>query len=201
MNTLRPFLASSLALWASVVCAQYKVVGPDGTVTYTDRPPTEAKAQAVPISGIGGRVDTASLPQALRPIAGRYPVTIYTTPGCAPCEQGRALLTQRGIPFAEKRIDTDADTAALVKLTGERNLPVLTIGTQQLKGYQSNDWQGYLDAAGYPKTSALPPSYRNPAATPLTTPVAATKPAEPRKPESTTPKAPPADPNAPNIRF
>ena len=201
MNTLRPFFASSLALWASVVCAQYKVVGPDGTVTYTDRPPAEAKAQAVPISGVGGRVDAANLPAALRPIAGRYPVTLYTSPGCAPCDQGRSLLTQRGIPFAEKRVETDTDTAALAKLTGDRNLPVLTIGTQQLKGYQSNDWQGYLDAAGYPKTSALPPSYRNPASTPLTTPAPATKPVEQRRPEPTAPTAPPADPNAPKIRF
>lgn len=201
MNTLRPFLAGSLALWASVVCAQYKVVGPDGTVTYTDRPPAEAKAQAVPISGIGGRVDAANLPLSLRPIVGRYPVTLYTSPGCAPCDQGRALLTQRGIPFAEKRVETDADTAALAKLTGERNLPVLTIGPQQLKGYQSNDWQGYLDAAGYPKTSELPSSYRNPASTPLTTPQPATKPVEQRKPEPTAPKAAPSDPNAPKIRF
>jgi hypothetical protein len=80
-------------------------------------------------------------------------------------------------------------------------LPVLTIGSQQLKGYQSNDWQGYLDAAGYPKTSALPASYRNPASTPLTTPAPAPKPVEQRRPEPAAPTAPPADPNAPKIRF
>ncbi|MFD2451576.1 DUF4124 domain-containing protein [Ideonella paludis] len=67
MNTLRPFLASCVALWASAVCAQYKVVGPDGTVTYTDRPPPDAKAQAVPVSGVGGRVDAANLPRPCGP--------------------------------------------------------------------------------------------------------------------------------------
>jgi len=44
---------------------------------------------------------------------------------------------------------------------------LLTIGGQSIKGYSDGEWTSYLDAAGYPKQSALPPSYRPAAAEPL----------------------------------
>jgi hypothetical protein len=34
-------------------------------------------------------------------------------------------------------------------------VPVLLVGTKQLKGYLESDWDAALDSAGYPKT-ALP---------------------------------------------
>ncbi|TDM06741.1 MAG: NrdH-redoxin [Ideonella sp. MAG2] len=155
----------------------------------------------MPVSGRGGRVDPASLPVTLRPVVSRYPVTLYTASGCGPCDQGRSLLLQRGIPFVEKSVNTDEDAQALAQLSGDRNLPVLSIGSQQLKGFQSKDWHGYLDAAGYPQSSTLGPGYRNPAPSPLAIPKPAPAPAQPRQPEAAAPRPAPSDPNAPKIRF
>lgn len=147
----------------------YRVVGPDGRVTFSDQPPVAAPASGVTAAAPGGGSGAAgaALPYELRQVANRYPVTLYTGPDCVPCGSGRALLNGRGVPFAEKTVTTNDDIAALKRLSGETALPFLTIGGQQLRGYSDTEWGQFLDAAGYPKTSQLPSAYRNPPASPL----------------------------------
>lgn len=158
---------------SSPAWAQYKVVGPDGRVTYTDRPPVDRPSQAVKSSGAAG--DNAALPYALRSVVARYPVTLYTSSACAACDAGRALLKARGVPFTEKTVTTSDDARALQSREGTNQVPVVRIGSKQIAGYEQGEWTSYLDAAGYPSQSALPPTYRHPAATPLA-PAAAPKP-------------------------
>jgi glutaredoxin len=153
--------------------AQYKVVSPDGRVTYTDTPPSTSGGSKV--TKLGERISIVSetpLPIELRQPASRYPVTLYTTKTCPPCDAGRQLLRQRGIPFNEKLVVTGPDVEALERLTGARQAPALTIGAQALSGLASDSWNAYLDSAGYPRESKLPANYQYPAAAPLTEPPA-----------------------------
>lgn len=146
----------------------YRIVGANGQVTFSDKPPTTADNATV--LGAGGRPigqAAAVLPLELRQVAGKYPVTLYTSESCSPCALGRELLSRRGIPFSEKTIDTLEDSEALQRISGASSLPFLTIGGQQIKGFSDSEWTQFLDAAGYPKTSLLPPGYRTPPATPL----------------------------------
>ena len=200
------------ALLATGVSAQgvYRVVGPDGKVTYSDQPPP-ASANARPVGGASAAgSSSAALPSELRQASGRYPVTLYAGADCAPCDSGRNFLVARGIPFAEKTVASGDDIAAFKRLSGAASLPLLTVGAQHLKGYSESEWTQYLDAAGYPKKSVLPASYRRAAPTALveTAPVAAApaaprdtgverkRPAEPTE----TPVTPPVD-NPGGIRF
>lgn len=157
----------------------YRIVGPDGKVTFSDQPPPAASNAKVTAAGADGNrgVATASLPFELRKVVGQYPVTLYTGENCSPCVMARAMLSARGVPFAEKTVSTNQDTQALQRLSGESSLPFLTIGSQQLKGFSDSEWNQFLDAAGYPKTSMLPSGYRQAAATPLVTVAPATAPA------------------------
>jgi len=195
-------LAAVSVLAAVPAAAQYKIVGPDGSVTYTDRPPPTTAAKVTAIGRRGGApVSTdADLPFELRQIVARFPVTLYSAADCAPCDSGRQLLQQRGIPYTERRIVTEDDAAALERAVGGRTVPALTIGAQALRGLSQGDWSSYLDAAGYPRESKLPRGYQAPAATPLTeraTPVArAASAAAPPPVDTETP--PPA---ATGIRF
>ncbi|MFL6693318.1 MAG: glutaredoxin family protein [Ramlibacter sp.] len=187
MSVVRTFparrLAAAIAL-ATVACAAgaqsvYRIVGPDGKVTFADKPPATpgAKADAAAFTPLGGTAGgNANLPFELRQVASRYPVTLYTGTDCAPCGSARAYLASRGVPFTEKTVSTNDDIAALQRLSGSNSLPFLTIGGQQIKGYSDTEWGQYLGAAGYPGTSQLPASYRQPAATPLVA-TAAPKPA------------------------
>lgn len=161
-------VCAALLLAAGLAQAQtvYKIVGPDGKVTFSDQPPvTAAKVteSAAKAAGANGPV----LPFELRQVVGKYPVTLYTSGDCAPCGSGRALLSSRGIPFTEKTVTTAEDAQALQRISGESSLPFLTIGAQQIKGFSDAEWTQFLDAAGYPKASVLPPQYRRPAASPL----------------------------------
>lgn len=147
----------------------YRIVGPDGKVTFSDKPPQDAKAnvQATTPAATAGAGAGASLPFELRNTANRYPVTLYTGPNCAPCGSGRNFLAGRGIPFSERTVSSNDDIEALQRLSGSASLPFLTIGGQQIKGYSEVEWGQFLDAAGYPKTSQLPPGYRQAPAAPL----------------------------------
>ena len=177
--------------------AQYKVVGPDGSVTYTDRAPTEAGVKVQPmrrdgslpaptaaaattpaaaaaasttVAGNAAAAAQAALPFQLRGVVARFPVTLYSTADCAPCASARSLLLQRGVPFTERSVASDDDIAALQRLTGGRSLPALTIGAQALRGLQEGEWQSLLDLAGYPRDSRLPRSWSPAPASPLVAP-------------------------------
>lgn len=154
----------------------YRIVGADGRVTFSDKPPvsTEQGKVAAAVAAPAAAAPSGSMPYDLRQVMSRYPVTLYGAPECAPCASGRAMLTSRGIPFSERSVTTAEDIAALKRLTGETSLPFLNIGSQRIKGYSEAEWTQYLDAAGYPKTSMLPSSYRQTGASPL---VAVDKPA------------------------
>jgi glutaredoxin len=167
------FLAGVAAI-AVVATAQaqqvYRIIGPDGKVTFSDKPPQQPANTKVTSSRGGTVVETGDgvgLPLELRNVIQRYPVTLYTMPDCGPCDSGRSMLRTRGIPFAERTVSSAEDSAALRRLAGDTTMPILTIGSQQLKGYSDGEWTQYLDLAGYPKTSQLPGSYRNPAPSPL----------------------------------
>lgn len=198
-----------LMLTAASPChAQYKVVGPDGKVTYTDRAPASSNGKITSLTARGGTaVGDATLPLELRQAAARYPVTLYVTAGaCEPCESARQLLRQRGIPVAEKQVQSPEDSEALERLSGGRDAPTLTIGSQTLRGLAPEVWNSYLDAAGYPRESRLPASYQYPPATPITERREASGtrpvPARPVPPtDADTANAPRAPANASGIKF
>jgi len=198
------FVSMLLAGAALPAWAQYKVIDANGRVTYTDRPPVTSNDKIQPMRATGGpAAATSNLPFELRQIAERYPVTLFTGEACEPCVSAKTLLRQRGIPFVEKTVKTDADIAAFRRAEASGELPVLRIGAQQLRGYNDAEWVSYLDAAGYPKQSQLPPSYKAPEAAPLVD----AKPAAPAAPTAAAaaqraPALPPALEASPSgIRF
>jgi len=201
LTTLR--LLSLAVLFASApLYAQYKVVGPDGKVTYTDRPPAQATGKVTELGGRGSvAADNAALPLELRQAASRYPVTLYASVGaCDPCDSARQLLRQRGIPYSEKSVQSPEDADALERLSGGRDAPTLSIGSQTLRGLAPEVWNSYLDAAGYPRESRLPPNFAYAPATPL---VARAAPPAARAAETPTerPAAAPVPPANSNIKF
>lgn len=194
---------ATAALLSTAALAQqvYRIVGPDGKVTFSDRAPA-ANAEGTAV-GAGPRSggSAEALPYALRQVATRFPVTLYTSSDCVPCNSARNLLINRGIPFTERTVSTNEDIDALKRMSGESSLPFGTIGAQQLRGFSDTEWTQYLDAAGYPKQSQLPPNYRRPAAAPLVAVPA--QPAAPAADKASTaparrPSAPPAAPTGPS---
>lgn len=207
MNHAKKLSLLLMLLAASVQAQQlYKWVGPDGKVTYSDTPPPAAAKQVEKKAVSAGGVAASNLPYELAEVARNSPVTLYTSASCAPCDAGRTMLTGRGIPFTEKTVSTKDDAARLRQAGGDEQLPLLVVGRNKLKGFSSGEWAASLTAVGYPQTSKLPPSYRNPpaeAAAPAVKTVAANKPSDSEQAASAPAESlPPATGNAPpGFRF
>lgn len=147
----------------------YRIVGADGKVTFSDKPPA-TRDDKTTATGRGGKaleIGNSPLPYELNQVAGRFPVTLYTGSNCGPCGAGRTLLSSRGVPYSERTVSTNEDIEALMRISGENSLPFLTIGGQKIKGFSDSEWTQFLDAAGYPTSSKLPGNYRSPAPAPL----------------------------------
>ena len=187
----------ALSLLSALALAQYKYVGPDGKVVYSDQPPP-ANTKGVQKTNISGNAgpSTATLPFALQAPARNFPVTLYTAGGCEFCTTARAHLNKRGIPFTEKTITTTEDNAAFKAATSANSLPVMLLGNGKQVGFDGDIWDAALNAAGYPTTNQLPPGYKQ---TPPTS-AAPEKPAaaDAKKADATTAaggsSAPPAPP-------
>jgi glutaredoxin len=163
-------LLAMAAMTAATAQTVYRIEGADGKVTFSDKPPlSDDKVTATGRNGRNIELGANPLPFELRQPASRYPVTLYTSATCNPCNTGRSFLSARGIPFAERTVNTSQDSDALTRLGGDNTLPLLTIGGQKLKGFSDQEWNQYLDAAGYPASSKLSAGYRNPAPSPLVT--------------------------------
>ncbi|WP_085314673.1 DUF4124 domain-containing protein [Derxia lacustris] len=194
---------------ATPALAQFKYVDEKGVTVYSDRPPPANARTSQPIElGKGAQPADAGagLPYALAQAVRKAPVTLYTQASCAPCDQGRSLLLARGVPFTERTLSTRDDLDAFRKLGFDDFLPAVMIGATRLVNIAPEQWQAALDSAGYPKTSQLPRSWRNPAPAPLVE--ARAQPVEPAAaPAAATPEPAPATPAAavpatpPGFRF
>jgi glutaredoxin len=159
-------LTLTMVLAAGAASAQvYKWVDAKGVTHYSDQPPAPsaaAKAKVEIKSFSGGGSPLADLPPELAEVVRNRPVTLYTTADCEGCNQARAMLLARGVPYSEKTVTTAEDQAALKKAGSNGQLPLLLVGRGKLIGYEQSSWEVMLGDAGYPAQKILPPTYRNP---------------------------------------
>ncbi len=189
-----------LVAWAAQAQSVYRIIGPDGKVTFSDKPPinpatvsvTGPRGKPVPV-----RAEETVLPFDLRQPMARYPVTLYAGPGCVPCNAGRLLLQGRGVPYTEFNVSSNADIDALQRISGDNSLPFLTIGGQKIKGYSQSEWTQFLNAASYPSASRLPSGFNFAAAKPLVTTQQAETPSAADAPAAAPTAAAPSDSAAP----
>lgn len=194
-------LGTVLALGATGASAQmYSWKDAKGVTHFSDQPPPDNVAPKA-VSKKAGDTRLASnqpsLPFAVADAVRRNPVVLYTTASCTACDQGRALLQQRGVPFTEKTVTSNEDQQQLKAAGSDARLPLLVVGSNRQIGFESIAWQDALTAANYPAKSSLPSGWRQAPAQaaapkPVPAPVAAVEQAQP---EATPQKPPPV--NAP----
>jgi glutaredoxin len=131
----------------------FRYIDKDGHVVYTDTaPPPDAKS--VQQKKLGGNfIETSEAPYSLQIAQQRNPVTLYSG-ACGPlCEQARALLNRRGVPFKEIDPSQPGELQKMKQITGDQQVPVLVVGNAiVIKGFLEEKWQAALDQAAYPKT-------------------------------------------------
>jgi glutaredoxin len=126
----------------------YRWVDEKGRVEWRDTPPPP-DAKSVEQRKVIANTIESSMPYALQQAIRKFPLTLWTTECGEPCAQATAHLARRGVPYTLR--DARKEPDALQKATGGREVPVLFVGSQQLKGYLESAWDAALDGAGYPQ--------------------------------------------------
>jgi glutaredoxin len=143
-------LAIALAAGPAAGAQLYKWVDDKGRVEWRDTPPPADAKNVETRTMHGNTVQTSNLPYSVQQAVKNFPVTLWVVPDCEPCTAARNHLAKRGVPHTEH--NAQKEPAALKKLTGSMDVPILTVGSRTLKGYLDTDWDAALDSAGYPRT-------------------------------------------------
>ena len=100
-----------------------------GISHYSDRPPRSPSRILRPDASLHRRQTNCRL-YLVRKVAADFPVTVYVADTCGqPCEDGRALLSARGIPFSQVRVATpDEVTALRSRFNGSGIVPAILVG-------------------------------------------------------------------------
>ncbi len=131
----------------------YRWVDAQGNVHYTDKQPPK-DARDIEKKRVETRTDAPTMPYALQQASQAFPVTVYNADCGDPCDRARALLDKRGIPYTARNARDPEVQPDLKKLTGGTvEVPVMQVGRNVVKGWEPDQWNNALDAAGYPKTA------------------------------------------------
>lgn len=146
------FLTGSLLTHADTL---YKSVGPDGKITYSDKPPisgnvqkkltfknlpsTKLPASAASKLAQAGNKKTTDNP---RLIAGE--VTLFTASWCGYCKQAKAYLASQGINYREVDIETENGMVEFSQAGGNGSVPLLIAGKESVLGFSSEAYDAIL---------------------------------------------------------
>jgi len=166
---MRKALVLHLALWAMIgplgAAQLYRWVDDKGNVEWRDTPPPST-ARKVEQRKLGvNTIQTSELPYSVQQAVKNHPVTLWMTDCGEVCTRARAHLNRRGVPHSER--NAQAEIEAFKKASGGgMEVPLLLVGSRQVKGYLEGEWDAALDAAGYPRTAIAGFKPQTPAAPP-----------------------------------
>jgi len=142
-------LAAALAAAPVHADTVYKSVGPDGKVTYSQRPPADGKVDKtlsfanlpstpLPDSVVRYREELQkSMKKRLSDPDRRDTATpvLFTAVWCGYCRQAKAYLAQKGIAYREYDVDTPDGMRAFAEAGAARGVPVLQWKGQNVQGF------------------------------------------------------------------
>jgi glutaredoxin len=154
MKLIYAFISTLMIALPAQAVQLYQWKDAQGHVFYSDQPPPPTVKNATKKNFKGNLIEGGES-YALKRAREKSPVTLFSGACGAPCDLAKRHLEQRGIPYTNKNPESGEDRAALQKLTGRLNVPVLQVGTSKIDGYEVGQWDAALDVAGYPKAGDL----------------------------------------------
>lgn len=71
------------------------------------------------------------------------PIRIYSTPTCPFCQRAKLFLKERGVVFEDIDVASDrAKAAEMVKISGQRAVPVIVVGSEVVVGFDQARLEG-----------------------------------------------------------
>jgi glutaredoxin len=156
---LRAFLLVLLAAAASGLAQaqQYRWTDDQGRVHLTDTPPPASAKNVRRIERNAAQPEAPSLPFEIARLQKDFPVTLYTSPSCKDlCEQARAVLNRRSVPFTEFQVWNTETQQKLKSVAGSSQVPALVVGRVVQLGFDQGQFDSVLSSAGYPEAGSYP---------------------------------------------
>lgn len=133
----------------------FKSVGPDGRVTYSDRPPTDGRVEKTlklapqPSSSLSPQ--SQSYVEQLKRLRAAAPPTaappgqtlLYSASWCGYCRQAKAFMASRGLAYREIDIDSESGLAAFAA-AGGGGIPLLVQGERRLQGFSARSYEAFF---------------------------------------------------------
>ncbi len=110
----------------------YKWTDAQGRTHYSDAPPPTAKTTQLKLQSYSGPVQVG---QATGADSG---VTLYTTEWCGVCKRAKAFMKANNVPFSEWDVEKSDFGAAKFRQMGGRGVPLITVGSQKMMGFDPN---------------------------------------------------------------
>jgi len=150
LNSRSAVCVLSLTLTMSAAAdTVYKVVGPDGEITYSDKPPADRaptntlEFRNLPSSPLPahvlrfreqleqsaeGRINAARAPRASDTV-------LFTASWCGHCKRAKAHLAAAQIGYVEYDIENVDGMRAFISAGGSGGVPLLVAGDRRIQGY------------------------------------------------------------------
>jgi glutaredoxin len=125
----------------------YKLIGPDGKVTYTDSHSeggNSTKVEVVKIDSYAGPAEVSSVGD----LAASRKVTIFTTEWCGVCRKAKSYMAGHGIAYDELDIEKSQFARTEFDQLGGRAVPVILIGKEKMTGFSPAKFEAMLIDAG-----------------------------------------------------
>jgi len=151
-------LVAAVAASGFAQAQQYRWTDAQGRVHLTDTaPPASAKNVRRIEASTTSQPEAAPLPFEIARLQKDFPATLYTTPTCKDvCDQARAALNRRSVPFSEFQVWNSETTQKLKSATGSGQIPTLMVGRRVLVGFDQGQYDSLLDSSGYPAAGTYP---------------------------------------------
>ncbi|MBS4095439.1 MAG: glutaredoxin family protein [Sulfuricella sp.] len=119
----------------------YKVVGPDGRISFTDKPPDAAsgqKAEALKITTWSGAPATGNNGESVKR------VTLISAQWCGQCTKAKAYMKSKGIVFDEWDIDVSDFARGKMKALKAKGVPVILYQSRHMVGFSPESFEKLL---------------------------------------------------------
>ena len=160
MNRHKQVSVGLALLWCSLFAQAeiYTWTDAQNHVHFSDKKPADAKPQVVKTT-----INTYSSAQVIKsswtpPTAPKDKsahaanVTMYTASWCGVCKQAHAYFVQKGIPFTEYDVETDAQGKTDFAAMGGRGVPIILVDNYRMNGFSAAQFeQLYNQGNGAPR--------------------------------------------------
>ncbi len=120
----------------------YRWVDGNGTIHFSDKPPSEQGARDLQIKSYEGSANVSVVPgQAAK---SGPTVTILSTTWCGVCKKAKTYLSEKGVAFREYDVErSEAGRREYKRLNG-KGVPIILVGVQRMDGFDRSKLEALL---------------------------------------------------------